>query len=167
MTKEVSSQVQSKKKESASNKEKENKDKPSKKESDSSEDDNDNDVAYLSPVWNKHTSPSNPSRKTQVLETHRLNEHGLLRNGLLIFRRSRRHHVGDIEAEIRGKNVGNVLYASAPPRTSTPHVVHPNEVLLLVAAIIDKVRVVERVVHRPREHAVPTPHAPARRLTAP
>lgn len=55
MTKEVSSQVQSKK-ESASNKEKENKDKPSKKESDSSEEDNDNDVAYLSPVWNKHST---------------------------------------------------------------------------------------------------------------
>ena len=55
MTKEVSSQVQSKK-ESASNKEKENKDKPSKKESDSSEDDNDNDVAYLSPVCNKHST---------------------------------------------------------------------------------------------------------------
>ena len=123
--------------------------------------------SVLSPVWNKHTSPSNPSRKTQILEPHRLNVHGLLHNGLLIFRRSRRHHVGDIEAEIRGKNVGNVLYASAPPRTSTPHVVHPNEVLLLVAAIIDKVRVVERVVHRPREHAVPTPHAPARRPTAP
>ena len=123
--------------------------------------------SVLSPVWNKHASPSNPSRKTQVLETHRLNEHGLLRNGLLIFRRSRRHHVGDIEAEIRGKNVGNVLYASVPPRTPTPHVVHPNEVLLLVAAIIDKVRVVERVVHRPREHAVPTPHAPGRRPTAP
>ena len=52
MTKEVSSQVQSKK-ESASNKEKE---KPSKKESDSSEDDNDNDVAYLSPVCNKHST---------------------------------------------------------------------------------------------------------------
>lgn len=123
--------------------------------------------SVLSPVWNKHTSPSNPSRKTQILEPHRLNVHGLLHNGLLIFRRSRRHHVGDIEAEIRGKNVGNVLYASAPPRTSTPHVVHPNEVLLLVAAIIDKVRVVERVVHRPREHAVSTPHTPARRLTAP
>lgn len=123
--------------------------------------------SVLSPVWNKHASPSNPSRKTQVLETHRLNEHGLLRNGLLIFRRSRRHHVGDIEAEIRGKNVGNVLYASVPPRTPTPHVVHPNEVLLLVAAIVDKVRVVERVVHRPREHAVPTPHAPGRRPTAP
>ena len=123
--------------------------------------------SVLSPVWNKHASPSNPSRKTQILEPHRLNVHGLLHNGLLIFRRSRRHHVGDIEAEIRGKNVGNVLYASAPPRTSTPHVVHPNEVLLLVAAIIDKVRVVERVVHRPREHAVSTPHTPARRLTAP
>ena len=123
--------------------------------------------SVLSPVWNKHTSPSNPSRKTQILEPHRLNVHGLLHNGLLIFRRSRRHHVGDIEAEIRGKNVGNVLYASVPPRTPTPHVVHPNEVLLLVAAIIDKVRVVERVVHRPREHAVPTPHAPARRPTAP
>ena len=123
--------------------------------------------SVLSPVWNKHASPSNPSRKTQILEPHRLNVHGLLHNGLLIFRRSRRHHVGDIEAEIRGKNVGNVLYASAPPRTSTPHVVHPNEVLLLVAAIIDKVRVVERVVHRPREHAIPTPHAPARRPTAP
>lgn len=123
--------------------------------------------SVLSPVWNKHASPSNPSRKTQILEPHRLNVHGLLHNGLLIFRRSRRHHVGDIEAEIRGKNVGNVLYASAPPRTSTPHVVHPNEVLLLVAAIIDEVRVVERVVHRPREHAVPTPHTPARRLTAP
>ena len=123
--------------------------------------------SVLSPVWNKHASPSNPSRKTQILEPHRLNVHGLLHNGLLIFRRSRRHHVGDIEAEIRGKNVGNVLYASAPPRTSTPHVVHPNEVLLLVAAIIDKVRVVERVVHRPREHAVPTPHAPGRRPTAP
>lgn len=123
--------------------------------------------SVLSPVWNKHASPSNPSRKTQILEPHRLNVHGLLHNGLLIFRRSRRHHVGDIEAEIRGKNVGNVLYASVPPRTPTPHVVHPNEVLLLVAAIIDKVRVVERVVHRPREHAVPTPHAPARRLTAP
>lgn len=123
--------------------------------------------SVLSPVWNKHASPSNPSRKTQILEPHRLNVHGLLHNGLLIFRRSRRHHVGDIEAEIRGKNVGNVLYASAPPRTSTPHVVHPNEVLLLVAAIIDEVRVVERVVHRPREHAVPTPHAPARRPTAP
>ena len=53
MTKEVSSQVQSKKKESASNKEKENKER---KESDSSEDDNDNDVAYLSPVWNKHST---------------------------------------------------------------------------------------------------------------
>ena len=123
--------------------------------------------SVLSPVWNKHASPSNPSRKTQILEPHRLNVHGLLHNGLLIFRRSRRHHVGDIEAEIRGKNVGNVLYASVPPRTPTPHVVHPNEVLLLVAAIIDKVRVVERVVHRPREHAVPTPHAPARRPTAP
>ena len=123
--------------------------------------------SVLSPVWNKHASPSNPSRKTQILEPHRLNVHGLLHNGLLILRRSRRHHVGDIEAEIRGKNVGNVLYASAPPRTSTPHVVHPNEVLLLVAAIIDKVRVVERVVHRPREHAVSTPHTPARRLTAP
>ena len=123
--------------------------------------------SVLSPVWNKHASPSNPSRKTQILEPHRLNVHGLLHNGLLIFRRSRRHHVGDIEAEIRGKNVGNVLYASAPPRTPTPHVVHPNEVLLLVAAIIDKVRVVERVVHRPREHAVSTPHTPARRLTAP
>ena len=123
--------------------------------------------SVLSPVWNKHASPSNPSRKTQILEPHRLNVHGLLHNGLLIFRRSRRHHVGDIEAEIRGKNVGNVLYASAPPRTSTPHVVHPNEVLLLVAAIIDEVRVVERVVHRPREHAVSTPHTPARRLTAP
>ena len=123
--------------------------------------------SVLSPVWNKHTSPSNPSRKTQILEPHRLNVHGLLRNGLLIFRRSRRHHVGDIEAEIRGKNVGNVLYASAPPRTSTPHVVHPNEVLLLVAAVVDEVRVVERVVHRPREHAVSTPHTPARRLTAP
>lgn len=56
MTKEVSSQVQSKKKESASNKEKENKDKPSMKESDSSEEDNDNDVAYLSPVCNKHST---------------------------------------------------------------------------------------------------------------
>ena len=123
--------------------------------------------SVLSPVWNKHASPSNPSRKTQILEPHRLNVHGLLHNGLLIFRRSRRHHVGDIEAEIRGKNVGNVLYASAPSRTPTPHVVHPNEVLLLVAAIVDKVRVVERVVHRPREHAVPTPHTPARRLTAP
>ena len=123
--------------------------------------------SVLSPVWNKHASPSNPSRKTQILEPHRLNVHGLLHNGLLIFRRSRRHHVGDIEAEIRGKNVGNVLYASAPPRTSTPHVVHPNEVLLLVAAVVDKVRVVERVVHRPREHAVSTPHTPARRLTAP
>lgn len=123
--------------------------------------------SVLSPVWNKHASPSNPSRKTQILEPHRLNVHGLLHNGLLIFRRSRRHHVGDIEAEIRGKNVGNVLYASVPPRTPTPHVVHPNEVLLLVAAIIDEVRVVERVVHRPREHAVPTPHAPARRPTAP
>lgn len=123
--------------------------------------------SVLSPVWNKHASPSNPSRKTQILEPHRLNVHGLLHNGLLIFRRSRRHHVGDIEAEIRGKNVGNVLYASVPPRTPTPHVVHPNEVLLLVAAIIDEVRVVERVVHRPREHAVPTPHTPARRLTAP
>lgn len=123
--------------------------------------------SVLSPVWNKHASPSNPSRKTQILEPHRLNVHGLLHNGLLIFRRSRRHHVGDIEAEIRGKNVGNVLYASAPPRTSTPHVVHPNEVLLLVAAVVDEVRVVERVVHRPREHAVPTPHTPARRPTAP
>lgn len=123
--------------------------------------------SVLSPVWNKHASPSNPSRKTQILEPHRLNVHGLLHNGLLIFRRSRRHHVGDIEAEIRGKNVGNVLYASAPSRTSTPHVVHPNEVLLLVAAIVDEVRVVERVVHRPREHAVSTPHTPARRLTAP
>lgn len=123
--------------------------------------------SVLSPVWNKHASPSNPSRKTQILEPHRLNVHGLLHNGLLIFRRSRRHHVGDIEAEIRGKNVGNVLYASAPPRTSTPHVVHPNEVLLLVAAVVDEVRVVERVVHRPREHAVSTPHTPARRLTAP
>lgn len=123
--------------------------------------------SVLSPVWNKHASPSNPSRKTQILEPHRLNVHGLLHNGLLIFRRSRRHHVGDIEAEIRGKNVGNVLYASAPSRTPTPHVVHPNEVLLLVAAIVDKVRVVERVVHRPREHAVPTPHTPARRPTAP
>lgn len=123
--------------------------------------------SVLSPVWNKHASPSNPSRKTQILEPHRLNVHGLLHNGLLIFRRSRRHHVGDIEAEIRGKNVGNVLYASVPPRTPTPHVVHPNEVLLLVAAIIDEVRVVERVVHRPREHAVSTPHTPARRLTAP
>lgn len=123
--------------------------------------------SVLSPVWNKHASPSNPSRKTQILEPHRLNVHGLLHNGLLIFRRSRRHHVGDIEAEIRGKNVGNVLYASAPPRTSTPHVVHPNEVLLLVAAVVDEVRVVERVVHRPREYAVSTPHTPARRLTAP
>lgn len=123
--------------------------------------------SVLSPVWNKHASPSNPSRKTQILEPHRLNVHGLLHNGLLILRRSRRHHVGDIEAEIRGKNVGNVLYASAPPRTSTPHVVHPNEVLLLVAAVVDEVRVVERVVHRPREHAVSTPHTPARRLTAP
>lgn len=123
--------------------------------------------SVLSPVWNKHASPSNPSRKTQILEPHRLNVHGLLHNGLLIFRRSRRHHVGDIEAEIRGKNVGNVLYASAPSRTPTPHVVHPNEVLLLVAAIVDEVRVVERVVHRPREHAVPTPHTPARRPTAP
>lgn len=123
--------------------------------------------SVLSPVWNKHASPSNPSRKTQILEPHRLNVHGLLHNGLLIFRRSRRHHVGDIEAEIRGKNVGNVLYTSAPPRTSTPHVVHPNEVLLLVAAVVDEVRVVERVVHRPREHAVSTPHTPARRLTAP
>ena len=52
MTKEVSSQVQSKKKESTTSK----KESKESKESDSSEEDNDNDVAYLSPVWNKHST---------------------------------------------------------------------------------------------------------------
>ena len=52
MTKEVSSQVQGKKKESTTSK----KESKESKESDSSEDDNDNDVAYLSPVWNKHST---------------------------------------------------------------------------------------------------------------
>ena len=124
--------------------------------------------SVLSAVCNKHSSLL---RSLIVAELHKplcLDIHRLLPNQYpLVLQRYGRLCMRDIEAKVRRKHVGNVVYSSALGTAPTPHVVKLKEELLFVATVVDEVWMVDRVVQRPRKHAIATHHMPTPLLTAP